>query len=279
MSDDAAPRTGGEWPHDALLASMRARLGARASRIGLVLGSGLGGIADAAEDRVEWAADELPGYPRSTVAGHDGRLILGRFGGVDTWIVKGRVHLYEGHEPETVTRYVRLLRAHGVRTLILTNAAGSLVREIEPGSICRVDDVLNLFLRPLARPAQPSPLFRRRAPLVDPALSRMVERVAREQRIALRAGVLCGSPGPNYETASEVRAARLYGAHLASMSTVPEALLARELGMRVLIFSSVTNYATGLSPTPLTHGEVVTMADHAGQDLRRLLEALLPQLQ
>ena len=275
MSAEAHDRSDGSWPDAALVASLRAQLGARGSKTALVLGSGLGGIADALEQTLSWGSDELPGYPRSHVAGHEGRLLLGRFGGRDLWVIKGRVHLYEGHNPELVTRYVRLLHALGVEVLILTNAAGSLTSEITPGSICRVDDVLNLFLRPLAVARESRAVWRAREPLVDRAFAELVREVAREERVRLTAGVLVGSHGPNYETAAEVRAARRFGGHVASMSTVPEALEARELGLRQIIFSLVTNLATGLSPTRLTHEEVVARADEAGKELRRLLEALV----
>ena len=278
MNENAAPDAWREWPSAELIASMRARMGSRSSASALVLGSGLGGIADGLEDPLAWSASDLPGYPESRVAGHDGRLLLGRFAGRDLWVVKGRVHLYEGHSPEMVTRYVRLLRALGVSVLVLTNAAGSLVSSIEPGSICRVDDLLNLFFRPLAAREIEAGIYRAREPLLDRELNLLVEEVAREERVRLRAGVLVGSPGPNYKTAAEVRAARFFGGHLASMSTVPEALVARELGLRTLVFSLVTNYATGLSRTRLTHHEVVACADEAGKELRRLLEALMRRL-
>jgi purine-nucleoside phosphorylase len=248
------------------------------SDLAVVLGSGLGGLVDRAERFWERLAAELPGYPVSTVAGHAGRLILGKVGGRTVWVIQGRVHLYEGYSPEEATRYVRLLHALGVRTLVLTNAAGSFdAATAEPGDIVLCLDAINLFFRCLV-PSGPARPWCARGPLSSPELSSIALDTARELGIPLRRGVLAASTGPSYESAAEVHAWRLLGGTVGSMSTVPEALAARELGMRCLIFSLVTNLGTGLSPHPLTHEEVVARADQAGANLRRLIEALLPRI-
>jgi purine-nucleoside phosphorylase len=261
---------------------LKAELRGRSSPIALVLGSGLGGIAHGLEDPWIHTPEQIPGYPASTVVGHQGRLLLGRLEGRDIWVVQGRVHLYEGYSVEQVTRYVRLLSRLGVDTLILTNAAGSVVPEVGPGDLLLAVDGLNLFHRCLARPAPqtgvPFPVWRIRSPLSDPGLVRLAQEVALQEEIPLRLGVLAGSLGPSYETAAEVRVWRQFGGTVASMSTVPEAVVARELGLRCLLFSMVSNLATGLSTERLSHTEVVRTAADAGQRLERLLRALVRRI-
>ena len=272
------PDQPGGWPPADLVESIRGELGGASTDLGVVLGSGLGGLADRLDPVWQRDAVAIPGYPHSTVAGHRGRLLLGRLGDRLTWVVQGRVHLYEGHAVETATRYVRLLHALGVRRLILTNASGSVdARAAGPGDgvLCR--DAIGLYFRPLAAPAWNGP-WRVRGPLTDPELARKAEETAREESIPLRSGILVASLGPTYETAAEVRAWRAIGGTVASMSTVPEAMVARELQMRCLIFSLVTNLGTGLSPHPLSHEEVVEVADRAGRTLERLLVTLVARL-
>ncbi len=292
------------WPAPAVVDEIRRALKGRSSTIALVLGSGLGGIAAALEDPWTRKGETIPGYPRSTVAGHSGSLLLGRLGGREIWVVQGRVHIYEGYTAEETTRYVRLLHALGVDTLVLTNAAGSVDRAAAgPGDVVLCRDAVNLFFRNLvlpaptakgpgvpsggSRPGAPDTrpcfsgapeIWRPRPPLSDPSLARLAEEVAREERIPLRSGVLVASPGPCYETAAEVAAWRRIGGTVASMSTVPEALVARELGMRCLLFSLVTNFGTGLSRSALTHQDVVEQAGEAGVKLALLLTALVPRL-
>lgn len=283
------------WPSEDLLASLRNDLAGRSSDLALVLGSGLGGMAEELEDSWVRAAAEIPGYPASTVPGHRGRLLLGRLRGREIWIVQGRVHLYEGYTPEEVTRYVRLLHALGVRRLLLTNAAGSVDHRVGPGEIVAAEDALNLFFRsflipaaetspgaPGGAPAVPAgerdPFWRRRDRLADPHLWRLAFETARDEGIPLRAGILLGSMGPSYETAAEVQAWRRLGGSVVSMSTVPEALVARELGIRCLLLSLVTNLATGLSPGALSHEDVVERAGVAGARLAALVRALVARL-
>ena len=281
------PRIVDAWPPPSLVESIERELGPHRSRVALVLGSGLGGIATSMH--MHWSGDaaRMPGYPMSSVAGHEGRLIFGRLPrmrsgespshGPWIWVVQGRVHLYEGHAPETVTRYLRLLHALGVTTLVLTNAAGSVDTRVQPGDLVLADDAISMFHRPLA-PARTGPhasLWQSRASaLSDPRLIELAEETASALGIALQRGVLVGSLGPSYETAAEVRAWRRFGGTVASMSTVPEAVHARELGMNVLLFSLVTNLGTGLSPQRLSHADVVATADRAGVRLGTLLTEL-----
>lgn len=272
-----------DWPTPKIVKEIAARAGGQSS-LGLVLGSGLGPIADRLENRRTISSTEIPGYPESTVTGHQGKLHFGTWAGRSLWVVQGRVHTYEGLAPRIATRYVRLLRALGVDTLVLTNAAGSVDSTVGPGEIVVDRDALNLFFRPLA-PAELEPTFqgrdrwRPRGPLSDPDLVVLAEETARQLRIPLRNGILVGSTGPNYETAAEVRAWRKLGGTVASMSTVPEAVQARELGMRTLVFSLVTNYGTGISRTALSHDEVVEVADQAGNRLAGLIEGVVSRLE
>jgi purine-nucleoside phosphorylase len=265
------------WPGPEVVEFVRGRM-CETSEIGLVLGSGLGGIADELDDRCTLTSGEIPGYPSSTVSGHEGRLHLGEWGGRRIWCVQGRVHLYEGHTPEVTTRYVRLLHALGVRTLLLTNAAGSLTTSVQPGEIVLDRDAISLFFQPLAQPAEPNLPWRRRGALSDSALAQRARETGLELGIPFHEGTLVGGLGPTYETAAEVRAWRRLGGTVASMSTVPEAIQARELGLRLLMFSLVTNLGTGLSVTPLSHAEVVEVADRAGAELARLLRGIVGRI-
>lgn len=305
------------WPRPELIETLRKQAGGRSSDLALVLGSGLGGIADRLENVWAKSAAEIEGYPVSTVAGHAGRLLLGEIDGRTLWVVQGRVHMYEGHPPERVTRYVRLLHALGVRTLLLTNAAGSVDPHVGAGELLLADDAISLFFRPLAKagleietsitgarsvPRSDGPsestgsvheqsgraatsetfasrhAWRARGRISDPDLAFIAQDVARREGVRLRRGTLVGSLGPNYETAAEVRAWRQLGGTVASMSTVPEAVQARELGIRCLLFSLVSNLATGMSADPLTHEDVVRVAGTAGREMERLLRALVGML-
>lgn len=255
-----SPPGSGPWPPADLIESLRRELDGRTAPVAIILGSGMGGIARALTDAWVRDAARIPGYPRSTVAGHCGRLLWGRLRGREVWVVEGRTHLYEGYTPEEVTRSVRLLHALGARILIQTNAAGSVDRNLRPVSIVLASDAISLFSRPLARSAaeaRPGPgaglIWRRRDLLIDRALFGLAQEAARHRAIALHTGVLCGCLGPSYETAAEIAACRRLGGSVVTMSSVPEAVQARELGMRSLLFSLVTNYATGLAAEPLSH--------------------------
>lgn len=256
-------------PVDRAAASLAARFGGRIPETAIVLGSGLGAIADDLQDLIEVAAADVPGLPASGVAGHAGRIRLGRWAGREVLVFQGRVHLYEGHPAETATRAVRAAARLGAGTLLLTNAAGSCHAGLPPGSLMRATDLIDLFFRRL-RGAAPPP-FIGRGGVLDAGVGRRLDEAAILERIPLRHGVLCGSLGPSYETAAEVRLWRAIGASAACMSTVPEAFAARASGMRVGAISLVTNFGTGVSASRLDHAEVVEWAARAGEDLRRLL--------
>ncbi|HKA24225.1 MAG TPA: purine-nucleoside phosphorylase [Candidatus Eisenbacteria bacterium] len=252
-------------------------------RLAIVLGSGLGGVADAVENATAFATTDLPHWPRSTVTGHAGRLVLGTWRGVRLAVLAGRIHFYEGYGLDQVTFPVRVFHALGARVLVLTNAVGAIRRGLSPGSLVLVKDQLNfhgtrgLFLPgELAEAGERGPFGPR--PVYAPRLQDVLRRSARAVAMPLPEGILQGGPGPSYETAAEVRAADAWGADCACMSTVTEALVGAGLGLEVAALSCVTNAATGLTDQPLTHDEVTEVADRAASSLTRLFERALPEL-
>jgi xanthosine phosphorylase len=262
-------------------AVIRARRPDFAPRIGLVLGSGLGSIAESIEDATTIDYAELPGFPRPGVEGHAGRLALGRLAGVPLACLQGRVHLYEGLPADAVNVLPRTLKALGCEILILTNAAGSLRAEIAPGSIALIDDHINLLGRnPLAgaNDAAIGPRFPDMTEVYDRNLRERARAVAARLGIPLASGVYLATLGPSFETPAEIRAFRALGADLVGMSTVPEAISARHCGLQVLGFSIVTNLAAGLAKGTLGHEETLAQAAAAAGRLQSLLEGLLEEL-
>jgi xanthosine phosphorylase len=261
--------------------AIRARVPGVTPRVGLILGSGLSGIADAIEGAIALDYADLPGFPRPGVEGHAGRLVLGRLGGVPVACLQGRAHLYEGVPAAAVNVLPRTLKALGCEILILTNAAGSLRPEIEPGAIALIEDHINLLgQNPLVGPNadDAGPRFPDMSEVYDGALREGVRRVAERLGIPLRSGVYLATLGPSFETPAEIRAFRALGADLVGMSTVPEAISARHVGLRVLGLSIVTNLAAGLAQHPLSHEETLTQAAGAAATLERLLRGLLEDL-
>jgi xanthosine phosphorylase len=260
---------------------IRARRPDFAPRIGLVLGSGLSSIAAGLEDATTIDYADLPGFPRPGVEGHAGRLVLGRLAGAAVACLQGRVHLYEGVPAGAVNVLPRTLKALGCEILILTNAAGSLRPELEPGSIALIDDHINLLARnPLAGPndAAIGPRFPNMTEVYDRELRDRARAVAARLGIPLSSGIYLATLGPSFETPAEIRAFRALGAELVGMSTVPEAISARHCGLRVLGFSIVTNLAAGLAEGMLSHGETLAQAAKAAERLKRLLEGMLEEL-
>ena len=249
-----------------------------APRVGLTLGSGLGGVVEALDDAVVLPTAELPHWPRSTVAGHAGRLALGHWRGVPVAALSGRSHRYEGYTLDRVTFAVRVMHALGARTLLFTNAVGAMNPEYRPGDLMLAVDHINFIgKRGLLTPAE---LAGRRAGRkvgspYTPRLRVALLEAARRAGVRLLRGTLMGGLGPSYETAAEVRMAADLGADVACMSTVHEVTLAAQLGAEVASLSCVTNRATGLSAGPLDHAEVTEVADRVAASLRRILEEFL----
>jgi xanthosine phosphorylase len=282
---ETGPRAEGGSPrcNDARTAVdvIRALVPKCAPRVGLILGSGLGGIAAAIEEATAIEYVALPGFPAPSIEGHAGRLLLGRFGGVDVACLQGRVHLYEGVAAAVVNVLTRTLQALGCEVLILTNAAGSLRPEIEPGAIALIDDHINLLgQNPLIGPNDPAVglRFPDMSEVYDLHLRTQARAVAARLDIPLRSGVYLATLGPSFETPAEIRAFRALGADLVGMSTVPEAISARHCGLKVVGFSIITNLAAGLADQILSHEQTLAVAAQAADRLQRLLEGLLQEL-
>jgi purine-nucleoside phosphorylase len=248
---------------------LRDRWGGREPRLAIVLGSGLGAFASRLDERRSLASDAIPGFPASSVEGHAGQVHVGEIAGRSILVFQGRVHFYEGRTFGDVTLAVRTAARLGVRDLILTNAAGSCDGALGPGSLMRATDLIDLFMK--RDRGSRAHGWIGRGGVLDPALGRLLDEAALAERIPLRLGILCGSPGPTYETASEIRLWRRLGASAACMSTVPEAFAARAAGMRVAAVSLITNFGTGITPAPLDHLEVMREGERAGSHLGRLL--------
>ena len=263
----------------AAAAAVRARI-TIAPRVGIILGSGLGGIASVIEKPLRIAYGEVPGFPAATVPGHAGELVAGWLDGTPSVALSGRFHMYEGHDAALAGFPVRVLHALGVRTLIVSNAAGATRTSMPPGTVMLLRDHLNfMFRNPLIGPQQNGDVrFPDMSEPYDPELRSLAQLVAAEQRMSLAEGVYVAELGPTYETRAEIQMLLRLGADAVGMSTVPEVIVARALGMRVLGFSCITNYACGLSATPITHDEVLeTTARVAGQ-LQRLVSGIVARL-
>ena len=258
------------------LAALRARTDL-VPEVALVLGSGLGALADAAEDAVVVPTGEVPGYPRSTVAGHAGRLVFGRLDGRPVLFVQGRAHLYEGHAVRAVTFPVRLAHALGARRLLLTNAAGGIHPLLAPGTLMRIEDHLNLaFASPLAGPVDAgAPRFPYLSAPYSPAWGAAADAAALALGIPLRVGTYAWVSGPSYETKAEIVLLARLGADAVGMSTVPETLQAVALGMEVLGLSTITNRAAGLGHETLAHEDVLDVGRRVRADLERLVRAVV----
>jgi inosine/guanosine/xanthosine phosphorylase family protein len=246
--------------------------------VGLVLGSGLGALAEDVVDAVAVPYGELPGFPVGSVAGHAGRLVLGSLAGARVAVLQGRAHLYEGIAPALIREPIRALRALGARTVVLTNAAGSLRPEVGPGRLMAIADHINLTgANPLIGPNDDDvgPRFPSLRDAYDPALRAVLHAAARRAGLRLAEGVYLAVAGPTFETPAEIRAFRTLGADAVGMSTVPETIVARHAGLRVVAVSVITNLAEGLADDVLSHEQTLTTAAAAADDLRVLVHAFL----
>jgi len=249
--------------------------------VGVILGSGLGAVADAVQEPKIISYADLPGFPRPTVQGHAGQVVQGVIGGVPVAILQGRAHLYEGGPIDEIRTPVRWLRASGAEILVLTNAAGSLRSEVGPGSLMAITDHINLMgTNVLIGPNDDSigPRFPAMGKAYDPELLAQLRAAAAQLGIALAEGVYTGWSGPAFETAAEIRMIRTLGGDAVGMSTVHETVVARHCGLRVAAISAITNLAEGMSDVPLSHEQTLTDAARASEDLVRLLAAFIPML-
>ncbi|MFL6254628.1 MAG: purine-nucleoside phosphorylase [Pyrinomonadaceae bacterium] len=258
-------------------------------RVALVLGSGLGAFAGELEDAQAIPYSEIPGFARPTVEGHAGRLVVGRVGGVTVAAMQGRFHFYEGYTLEEVTFPIRVLGLLGAKSLVLTNAAGGLNNAFEQGALILISDHLNLMgTNPLI--GRNDPRFGRgdeshgkRFPDMTEVYDREYQEAAiteaREMGLELRRGIYAALTGPSYETPAEIRMLRALGADAVGMSTVPEAIVARHMGLRVLGLSCITNMAAGVLDKPIDHEEVIETGERVRETFAELLRRVIPKLQ
>jgi len=248
--------------------------GAPTPRAALVLGSGLGAVADEVQDAVAIPYAELPGFPVGSVAGHAGRLVVGTLSGVPVAVLQGRAHLYEGVDPAAIAVPVRTVRALGAELILLTNAAGSLRAEVGPGRLMALTDHINMTGRnPLVGPE-----FVGMGRAYDPELLDRLRAAAAKASVDLSEGVYVAVPGPSFETAAEIRAFRILGADAVGMSTVLETIAARHCGLRVAAVSAITNLAEGMSAEVLSHEGTLHAAGQAASDLARVLRHFVEDL-
>lgn len=262
---------------------LRSHVRGLAPAVGIVLGSGLGAVAEAVADAVTVPYGEIPHFPQSTVEGHSGRIVAGHLGGTPVIVMQGRVHFYEGYTPLQVAFPMRVLGAIGIRAVVLTNAAGGIAEGYLVGQLVLIGDHINyLGWNPLCGQNEPRFAMLPGAGLrffdmteaYSKALRALAHEAAREEGFALGEGIYLATPGPSFETPAEIRAMRTLGATLVGMSTVPETIVARHMGIEVLGISCVTNLAAGLSPTPLSHEEV----NETGRKVERRLAGLLARV-
>ena len=268
--------TGAPVDPERAAAVLRERL-PESPRVGLVLGSGLGALADQLESPLRVPFAEIPGFADAGVAGHAGALVAGRLEGIACVVLQGRPHLYEGHEADVVALPARVLCALGIDTLLVTNAAGGVNRAFRPGDLMLIDDHINLLNRnPLVGPVQTGEVrFPDMSRPYDPALQELAERLALEAGVRTVRGVYAAVLGPSYETRAEVGMLRRLGADAVGMSTVPEVLVARARGVSVLGISLITNPAADLVTAPLDHADVIAAGRAAAGRFSRLVRLVL----
>lgn len=250
-------------------------------KLGLILGSGLGGFADHLSDPIFLSYAELPGFPMSTVPGHAGRLVLGWLGGVPVACLQGRAHGYEGVTSEAVQTLIRTLKLIGCDTVFITNSAGSLRSEVGPGSLMMITDHINFQGNsPLLGQNDDrfGPRFVSLDEAYDPALRERLSEVAKHLDVPLSEGVYIAVSGPHFETHAEIRAFKMWGADAVGMSTVPEVIIARHCGLRVIALSTITNLAAGMSDEKLSHEMTLLSATSASDKISHLIIAFIESL-
>ena len=256
---------------------IRARISVE-PRIAVVLGSGLGGFADDFEEAVSIPYDDIPGFKRSTVEGHTGQLVVGKVDAVPILAMKGRMHYYEGYSLEEVTFPMRAFKLLGIKTVILTNAAGGINVELQQGALMVLSDHLNLMgANPLRGPNDDrfGPRFPDMSTVYSPELQELVVEEAKAIGVEVRRGIYGALTGPSYETPAEILMLRILGADAVGMSTVPEAIVARHMGLEVLGISCITNMAAGLSDVPINHEEVMEIGNRVRGTFTELLRKVV----
>ena len=280
QKDPAAGPLGYEHA-EAAAAWIRKRADGRSPGIAVVLGSGLGGFFDRLTDAFTCKYADVPGWPSTAVAGHEGRLGIGTLAGKTVAVLSGRVHIYEGHEMDRVVFATRVMARLGVKAIILTNAAGGINAAFGKGALMVIDDHINFLGRnPLIGPNEDR--FGVRFPDMTEVYSARLRAIADEasaaKRVPVQHGVYIAVPGPSYETPAEIRAFRTLGADAVGMSTVPEAIAARHMGIEVLGISCITNMAAGMLPETLSHAEVFEIANRVKDAFTGLLEGIIERV-
>ena len=257
---------------------IKLRLGNKAPQTALILGSGLGSLADAIEDSIVINYSDINGFPRSTVQGHNGRLIIGKIAGQEVLCMQGRFHLYEGYPPQLINTIMKAFQLIGIKNLIVTNAAGSLRKSIAPGELMLITDHINLSgTNPLIGPNDDrfGPRFPDLAEAYTPEYQKKIISLAKSLKIKLKQGVYLWAMGPTFETKAEIKMFQRLGADAVGMSTVPEVICAVHSGMKVLGVSVITNYGTGLQKQTPSHEETLREGEKAAQNLTRLITAFI----
>lgn len=248
------------------------------TRVGMILGSGLGILADEVQNPTHIPYGDIPHFLKSTVEGHAGQFVFGQLSGVEVCVMQGRFHYYEGYSQQDITLPVRVMQALGVNTIIVTNAAGGVNTTFEPGDLMIIDDHINFSgTNPLIGKNYDTlgPRFPDTSVAYTPELITLAKEVAQKQGLTIKQGVYQFNSGPTYETPAEVRMARVLGADAVGMSTVPEVLVAAHMGMKVLGISCITNMAAGILNQPLHHGEVVETAERVREQFIQLVKGIL----
>lgn len=264
------------------VAQLQNRLAGRRPKTAIILGSGLGQVAEAIENPLTVPYAEINGFPQSTVSGHKGCLIVGTVAGREVLCMQGRFHLYEGHNPRVIAEVIHCLKALGVEELLVTNAAGSLNPQIAPGELMLITDHINFSGRnPLVGPNDEAegPRFPDMSNAYDCRLQEKMSAVAQKLQIKLWRGVYLMVLGPNFETAAEIRAFRVLGADAVGMSTVPEVIAAVHAGLKVAAVSAITNFGTGMQTEKLSHEETLANAGKASGNLTKLIIEYLREKQ
>ncbi len=264
----------------AACAFLRERLPS-SSESAVILGSGLGAFADSLEERTVIPYEQIPNWPRSTAPGHGGRLVQGKLGDRRLLVMQGRVHYYEGYPMEQVVFPVRVLWELGVKNLVITNASGGVDAALSPGDVVVVEDHINFMgANPLRGPDMPewNDRFPDMTRCYDPEFSAAFEKAAMEERISVRRGVYFAFSGPSFETPAEIRMARMLGAAVVGMSTVPEAITANAMGLRVCALSCVANAAAGMTENVLSGQEVLDEMAKTSEKLIRLLKRFFKEM-
>lgn len=260
---------------------IRSRLNGLVPRVAFILGSGLGELAEKIEQPVVFSYDELPGFPVSTVHGHAGELVVGVLSGVPVACMKGRGHFYEGHGMSVMTNAIRTFKLLGCEILFSTNAAGSLRPEVAPGSLVALNDHINTMPgTPTVGPNDErfGERFFSLANAYDADYRHLLQQVAAEEQFPLHEGVFVSYPGPNFETAAEIRMMQIIGGHVVGMSVVPEVISARHCGLKVVAVSAITNLAEGLGDIQLSHEQTLKAAALSRQNFINLICGFLRKL-